>query len=310
MPTIRQLRGDYTDSVHPFSAVWSGPRGVRLWGEPFRTPFRSAAKPVQLRASLKALGDPELPSEVLAVGTASHAGQPEHVALVEQVMGYFRLEQSCLLCGAHAPLHVPSHHALILSGRSPSVLHNNCSGKHAFMAAASRAQGWDADYRDPNHPLQLDIRARLTLGGSRPEFATDGCGVPSWVMSLEEMARVWQGVVLDPDPVMRGIRQAMEKHPHLTSGTDRLDEDIMAGAKESMFVKIGAQALFCMGFPERRGALVVKVHTGVGAALGLAVKASLQRLVQGAWQEPPGWNHEQLRNVVGKLVGRRVVEES
>ncbi len=310
MPSIRQLRGDYSASVHPFSAVWLGPRGLRRWGEPFRTPFRSAAKPFQLRASLHALGDPELPPQILAVGTASHAGQAEHIALVRQLLGYFRLEEDCLLCGAHAPLHGPSHHALIRAGQPPTAIHNNCSGKHAFMAAASRAQGWDSDYRAVDHPLQIDIRARLATGSSRPDYGVDGCGVPSWVMSLDEMAGAWHALVLDPDPVTRQIREAMHAHPHLTSGTGRLDEEIMAGAQEAMFVKIGAQALFCMGFPERRGALVVKVHTGVGQMLPIAVKASLERLVPGSWTAPQGWNHEVLRNVVGDAVGSRVVEET
>ncbi|MEZ4251106.1 MAG: asparaginase [Polyangiales bacterium] len=38
-------------------------------------------------------------------------------------------------------------------------LHNNCSGKHTFIRAATcgARQGWAPDYRDPEHPLQRRV---------------------------------------------------------------------------------------------------------------------------------------------------------
>ncbi|MED5373225.1 MAG: asparaginase [Myxococcota bacterium] len=309
MPSVVQLRGGHVDSVHPFTAVWVGPKGLRRWGEPFRTPFRSAAKPIQLRASLHALGDPELPLSWLALGTASHSAEPEHIRIVQEILAHFGLEDGDLLCGPHAPMHAPSHHALIQAGAPLQNLHNNCSGKHAFMAAACKAQGWDPEYRDAGHPLQRDIRERVAQCGTRPEHGVDGCGLPSWVLEVGEMATLWQLMVLDRDPVMGRIRAALREHPHLTSGTGRLDELVMAGADEAMLVKIGAQALFLMGFPRRRGALAVKVHSGVVDALGPAVQASLARMVPGAWTRPPGWNLEVFRNAVGRVVGNYEVQE-
>lgn len=314
MPRVLQLRGGHLEAVHPFSAVAvrDGEVVGRL-GEEWTTTWRSAAKPLQLWCSLEALGDPEdLSSEQLAVGAASHAGQPEHIALVRSVLRRFGVEEAELSCGGHPPIFDGATEALYRSGGEVQPIHNNCSGKHAFMLGACRLQALPGDYRDPGHPLQLRIRDRITeWAGEAPEHGVDGCGVPTWVLPLTAMARAWAAMAESfqgGDDRLARITRAMMQHPHLTSGTGRLDEEIMSGRREGMVVKVGAAALYCMAFPERRLGVVVKVHTGQSQMLGAAVEAALDHLVPGAWERPEPWDWCRVRNAVGREVGGLFVE--
>ncbi|MCP4807346.1 MAG: asparaginase [Proteobacteria bacterium] len=309
MAHIVCTRGGHLESVHPFSAVAvQDGQIIERIGPSWTTTMRSAAKPFQLACSLEALGDPDCSDAELAVGSASHAGEQVHVDLVRKLLGRFGVLESQLACGGHAPLWAGAHDALVRGGGHISDIHNNCSGKHTFMLAACRAQGWDGDYRDPDHPLQQRIRVGMTAwSGVAPAHGTDGCGVPSWVLPIEAMGLAWARIAEGEGRLGR-IGRAMEAHPELTSGTGRLDAAVMAGKQERMIVKIGAQALFCMAFPERRTGVVVKLHTGVSDVLGPAIEHVVDAWLPGAWSRPDDWDQHRVRNVRGVPVGEKAVQ--
>ena len=74
MARVEQWRGSQLEAVHAFSAVAVQGNSVVLgWGSPVSTTWRSAAKPFQLAVSLELLGDPDVTSEELAIGAASHS---------------------------------------------------------------------------------------------------------------------------------------------------------------------------------------------------------------------------------------------
>lgn len=317
-PRVIQTRGRCVESEHPFSAV-AVREGEVVWhvGDDRETTFRSASKPLQLACSLAALGDPEVPDTWLAVGAASHSAEPVHLALVTDILARFEVSASGLRCGAHPPVHTPSAEAILRAGGAFTDLHNNCSGKHAFMLAASHRAGWDEDYRPIEHPLQQRIAAQLAGWMEHtPTQAIDGCGVPTFVQPLSAVARGWGRVAEAMDDVTRRrgddpwtarlgrIGHAMAAHPELTSGTGRLDLDVVRAAHEPMAVKIGAMGLFCIALPARRTAVAVKVHSGAGEALPALVAWALAEAAPGAWREPDGWELRLVRNVVGREVGR------
>jgi len=314
MARVIQRRGGHAEGVHPFSAVSVREgRVVGRLGPPVRTTWRSAAKPFQLRTSLGVIGDPSLPPEELAVGAASHTAEPRHLAVVRAVLGRFGVAEEQLRCAAHAPLYRPAADAVVRAGGAFSDIHNNCSGKHAFMLAATRAGGWGSDYRARTHPLQARIRAGLvTLCGAEPDHGIDGCGVPTFVLPLAAFGRAWETLSVawsgDGDPVLGDIARAMQTHPELVSGAGRLDLDIARGAQEPLIVKIGAQALHCLALPERRLAVIVKVHSGDESALATATRTALDTLAPGAFQPQPDWDWETVRNVAGVPVGDRIAE--
>ena len=110
--TVEQRRGGLVETVHPVSVrVVEGE--VTRWavGDDIPSFWRSASKPLQLLSSLEAL-----PAELvtalddadLAVGTASHSGQPFHVDRVRHVSALLGVEEAWLKCGGHWPMHEPS----------------------------------------------------------------------------------------------------------------------------------------------------------------------------------------------------------
>ena len=306
---IEQLRGGLVETVHPVSAALSdGERTVWSIGDDVGSFWRSGSKPMQLVSSLEALGDSDLPEEDLAIGAASHSGQPFHVARVQALLARFGLDVSGLRCGAHWPVHEPS--ARELSACTP--LHSNCSGKHTFMLAAAAAQGWDPDYLPLAHPLQQRNHARIEEWcGTRAATAVDGCGVPTFFVPVRAMARAFarlahemgDGTAASLSGAGR-IGWAMYRHPQLVSGEGRLDLAVTRGAAEPLTCKIGAEGLFCIALPTRRQGLVIKVATGNTDAVAVAVKAVLAEVTPGVLPAA-GWPWETVANVVGRPVGER-----
>ena len=73
-------------------------------------------------------------------------------------------------------------------GRPDGPLGHNCSGKHAGMLAACRAHDWPLHpYRELSHPLQQ--RVAELVGPA--DVAVDGCGVPTFALTLSGMATLF-----------------------------------------------------------------------------------------------------------------------
>ena len=305
---VEFLRGGHREAVHPFSAVVvkDGREVLRL-GDEVSTYWRSACKPFQLSVSLSCL-PPEvvraLSDEELALGAASHSGQPAHVAKVRELLTRFGLDEDALQCGAHPPVHEASARAV----ETPGNVHNNCSGKHTFMLAACAAQGWARDYRPVEHPLQAKNRALLDeLGGTTHQVGVDGCSIPTFFAPLSSMARSWSRLAEEMQggsSTLGRIGRAMQRAPFFVSGDERLDLRVTTQASEPLAVKVGAEGLFCIARPATGEGFAVKVHTGNADALAVAVKHVLREAGL-AFTEP--WPWETVLNVRKREVGARVV---
>jgi L-asparaginase II len=323
--TVLHLRGGAIESRHPITAALVTPEGEVLErvGAPRTTTFRSSAKPLQLEASLDALGPAAvdaLEEADLAIGAASHHGAPMHVARVRRLLDRFGLEPSALRCGAHPPADELEAHALIRAGEAPSALHNNCSGKHAFMLAACRARGWTGDYREEDHPLQRAIRRGLEArGGEVERVAVDGCGVPTFALPLEGMARAYASLARAmaerragarpthaPTSNLGRIGWAMQRHPRVMSGERAVDGLLIADATRPIVAKVGAEGLLCVALPEQRLGLALKVESANGDARAVAIHALLARLFPGLLPDGAGERYAIVRNHEGREVGRRV----
>jgi L-asparaginase II len=306
-PVVECGRSGLLESRHPVSAVLIE-RGAVRWqvGEDLASFWRSACKPLQLSTALRQLSADvvtTLSDEELALGAASHSGQAEHTALVAALLERFGLDAADLQCGAHPPMHEPTARRV----PAPTVLHSNCSGKHTFMLAACLARGWPLDYRPPDHPLQQLNRALLDeLGGVSHGVSIDGCSVPTFHAPLSAQARVFwhvaEAMAGRGDPLLGRIGWAMQRAPFYMSGSDRLDLAVVERAAEPLTVKVGAEGLFCIARPLQSQALAIKVHSGNGDALAVAVRALLDRVgvpLEGDWP----W--ATVRNVRDVPVGER-----
>jgi L-asparaginase II len=308
---VEQRRGFALEATHAIDVVVCDKEGrvVARVGDDMLTTFRSAAKPFQLEASLAALPDglrALLTPEDLALGAASHHAEAVHVAHVESLLARLGRRVEHLYCGAHAPAHGPSAEALFARGQRPSALHNNCSGKHSFMAAAASALGAAEDYRPAEHVLQQRILAGLQarLGGAIAGTVTDGCGIPCFVLPLSAMARSYAqiAVAMATDTAGLGeIGRAMRAHPLLMSGSQAFDgwlaEHLGAVAK------VGAGGLLCIALPEQGLGVAIKARTGSDVARPAATVAVLEKFFPGLLKSEVPARFTKISNVAGAEVG-------
>lgn len=231
---------------------------------------RSALKPLQTLTMLD-LGWRPVDDASVAIATASHSGQPEHLGAVRRILDNAGLDESALQNTPDLPLHRETAEALLRGGGGRDRMHQNCSGKHAAMLATCRARGWPTDsYRDPAHPLQEAIRARLEeLAGERITTVTvDGCGAPAYAVSMRGLARSFTAVA------STRVGAAMRAHPHLVGGTGR-DVTALMTALPGMTAKDGAEGVFAVAVDDAV-AVVVKIEDGAGRARTPVLVAALR----------------------------------
>src|SRR6202521_2638150 len=193
-------------------------------------------------------------------------------------------------CGAPPPIHAPSAQALARSGREPSALHNNCSGKHAgFLCFACATAADPAGYPDPAHPVQRAVKAALEgIAGVALDdrnCAIDGCSAPTWALPLEKLAhgfaRFGSGRGLDPHRAEAAarIRAACAARPYLVAGTGRFCTRIMAHFGGRVLVKGGAEGVLCGALPEAGIGVAIKCDDGAARAAEVAMAALISRLL-------------------------------
>ncbi len=289
---VEVLRGERPESWHRVRlCVTDADGGVRLSVGPVDEPVfpRSAVKPFQAlplvasgAADAFALGEAEI-----ALACASHSGEPEHVERVRGWLARIGAGPAELACGAHPPLDPEVAAALLKSGQDPTPLHNNCSGKHAGMLTLARHLGVPSDgYLHPHHPVQraiFDILRELTGEPLQQPPGIDGCGVPTWPISLRSLARAaarfatGAGITAATAEAARRILRACRKHPHLVAGSGRPCTRIIPRLAEGM-VKAGAEGVYLAILPEIGCGLALKVEDGGGRAAPVALLAALDAL--------------------------------
>jgi L-asparaginase II len=230
--------------------------------------LRSSAKPFQLLPLIESGAADRFgfTEAELAIIAGSHSGEPRHVAVVQSILNKIGLPDSALQCGVHVPFNPDSAKALRAAGREPTVLYNNCSGKHAGMLAQAIDRGLSTiDYLDPQHPIQVAIRKRLAeLGGVAFDeigIGADGCSAPCFAMPLHASALAFAKLADAKPGSLQRVAQVMMAYPEMVAGEGRLDTDLMRAEPGRIVSKGGAEGYHGMG--------LVMEH---GPALGVAIK--------------------------------------
>jgi L-asparaginase II len=252
---------------------------------------RSAIKALQALALVEsgAADRYRLNDEELALACASHSGEPAHVDGVSRMLAKSGLDASALACGVHWPINQAAAFALAKTG-APTALHNNCSGKHAGFLCLACAMGIDhADYWRPDHPVQQSVCGVLEdLTGARlgPECrAVDGCSVPTWAIPLKNLAHAFakfgtgRGLSSERAAAAARLRAACAKHPWHVAGTGRFCTEIMKLFGARVFVKTGAEGVFCGALPEQGLGIAVKCDDGAGRAAEVIIATIIGRFL-------------------------------
>jgi len=292
---VEVLRGGNVESAHHGSvAVFDGD-GKPVWelGDTARPVFpRSAVKAIQAlpfvesgAADAYGFGEKEL-----ALACSSHSGEAAHAELAAAMLEKAGLDASALECGAHWPMNQAATVALARSGASPSALHNNCSGKHSgFLCTCAHAGMNHHGYVKADHALQDMVRGALedVTGAAHGEEnrGTDGCSIPTYAVPLRNLARAFarmatgRGFGPQRAGAARRLLAACMAEPFLVSGTGRADVALMGAAPGRIFVKTGAEGVYCAALPELGLGIALKCDDGAGRAAEAMIAAVLAKLL-------------------------------
>src|SRR5207302_4735079 len=140
----------------------------------------------------------------IAIACGSHSGEPIHGNAVRSMLNKIGLDESALKCGVHEPFSAEAARELTRNQKSPSVLQNNCSGKHAAMLAWARHVGAPTgSYDDWRNPVQQAIAKTVSDFSDTPleqnAVGVDGCGVPVFGIPVRAMALMYARLVGPPE---------------------------------------------------------------------------------------------------------------
>jgi len=282
---VEVVRNGFIESVHRGRVAITNPDGslASSVGADFAPMYpRSANKPLQAVGMLRAGLD--LDGELLALVCASHSGESFHLEGVRRILAMSGLDESALQMAADWPLDQQAREDAIRNGGAKSPVAMNCSGKHAGMIRTTVLAGGDiANYRDPDHPIQLAIVQAIDdlAREQATNLAIDGCGAPLYAISLYALARAFGYIASASDGAEQRVATAIRNHPEYVSGTRR-DELELHLAIPGLMVKAGAEAVYAVGLADGRG-VAVKISDGNPRARPVAMAGVLQRL---------GFDHE------------------
>ena len=223
--------------------------------------LRSCAKPLQASLLIDYGLDRafEMTSKEIAICCASHTGEKVHRDIISDLLRKFGLSDAMLKCGEHEPISETERNLLILNAEKPSILHNNCSGKHTMMLGLCKLKGWDTDnYDDLKHPLQQAIKNKIyELCELKSEYpiTKDGCGVPIHSMPLENMVKGYLNLFCDKK--YKKIKDAFLNNPYIIGGGNRTDTKIIQNSH--LIAKVGACGLCIVINTEIEEGFVVKI---------------------------------------------------
>lgn len=278
-PIAVATRNGIDESLHHGAGVVIAPDGsiaVSIGNPELAIHPRSALKPFQASAMV-GLGL-DLPHRLLAVVVASHSGEQQHLDAVAEILDRFDLSVDDLRNTPDRPHGVTAKQVSIASGVDSSRPHQNCSGKHAGMLATCRVNGWAIDsYLDPEHPLQEAITNEIDrlsgrAGGAVIDIGVDGCGAPTHLMPLIDVARSLSTMFREGSAVV----EAMAAAPALVGGTDR-DVTLWMEAVPGLAAKEGAAGVMVLGLPDGSAA-ALKIADGSDQARQ-AVTVELLRML-------------------------------
>ncbi len=278
-PLVAAIRDGLVESVHYGSAIAIAADGSTqaTAGDPLAAFYpRSSLKPLQAVAMIGA--GLELPADLLALAAASHSGAAEHRDGALRILELHGLGITDLENSTDLPYGVAEREEWLRTGGRATQLTQNCSGKHAAMAATCVINGWPVrGYLDPTHPLQQLVARTVTdLAGEQPlAISTDGCGTPLFALTLRGMARAFgrlaraagplgnasdDGASPDAPGAEAAVGLAMQQHPQMVAGEGR-DVTGLMRLLPGAVAKDGFEGVQLVGLPDG-SAVAVKISDG------------------------------------------------
>jgi L-asparaginase II len=293
---VTVTRGNHSESFHraAVSVVDADGRSIISCGDVNRRIFpRSAIKAFQALPLVESGAADKFcfDNAKLALACSSHGGEPEHVALAQEMLANTGCDCSVLACGAHWPMNEQAAYGLARQNKLPSRLHNACSGKHiGFVCLAQTIGAEPSGYHLTRHPVQREVKAAIeSLAGTDlrdEDAAIDGCSVPTWPIPLSSLAlafaRFGTGIGLSPERSRAAsrLRAACSQEPWYVGGSERFCTEMMRLLGGRVFLKFGAEGVFCAAIPEEGVGIAIKCNDGANRAAQILVAAVIRRVLK------------------------------
>ena len=266
---VNCLRGDIIEKRHRIHAVAMQGDTILLQcgNSDLITPMRSAAKPFmvwpQIETSKKC--GINLTDKQIALMVSSHNGELDHRNEVNSILALSNSTADDLFCGTHFPFFDWLYTDYFMEkDTAKRQLFHNCSGKHAGMLLLAELTGNSKkNYYEACHPVQKSIinSVKDILRITEYDYfslALDGCGVPTYCVSLQKIAASYK--LLCKDERLCRVLTAVLNEPHMIAGSERIETDIIRNCH--FFAKSGSGGIFCVLVPNEDISIALKAEDG------------------------------------------------
>ena len=291
---VEATRSGRREAIHSVHVALSDSDGSLLghFGDPnYETYERSMAKPLQLLTviGLRPSMLDECSLEEIALMSASHNGEAGHIEALNGLLERYNIAEECLTCGFHYPFVPEAICELGRDGIELSPVFHNCSGKHISMILACMAQGWPVEgYQMPGHPLQQantrTMERYAGRGGGKIPYGVDGCGVPTWWISIYSIAKIaarYGNPQFGENDLEKKIRErifdAYHKAAWYTAGTTRFGTPFNYESDGKWLGKIGGEGVYGVSFRNVGLGIGLKVMDGNSRAIAPALLYAMKK---------------------------------
>lgn len=209
----------------------------------------------------------------IALACASHSGTPRHADLATRMLERAGLADGDLECGPQVPIGAAAAVAFHRNHETPRRAHNNCSGKHAGMLATCRhCKDPTRGYTALSHPHQqriLKVLREFTGEALGPDVTgVDGCSAPNFAIPVASLAKAFaqvatgEGAAKPRRAITERIMNAAFTEPELVAGPGRFDTVVMSALPGRVFMKTGAEGVYCGALPDLGLGFAVKIDDG------------------------------------------------
>ena len=254
----------------------------------------------------------------IAISCSSHSGEQIHINVLKEWIKKTGILKKQLKCGIHNPLDETSSNKLLLSGKAPSEIHNNCAGKHLGMICGCIAHDMEIkNYVDPEHPYQKLIKSSLENFMSTKiknyTIAEDGCSAPQYAFPLTNIATSMINLIKEKEMTTKYTKslnillKSINKYPLLIGGQNRFDSNVMEATKGRIFCKGGAEGVLLFADFYKKIGGVIKIVDGNNRAIpsvAMSVFIKLKILSTNELKKLENWKVQKLFNHAKKNIGK------
>ncbi len=270
--------------------------------------LRSAAKPLQAIPFVE--NSENINPKELSIICGSHSGSKKHLLLLRNIIKKYNLPLTELQCGIHQPLDEKERERLLTNNQKPSILHNNCSGKHLGMISTCIKNHWDLKtYLNSNHKLQQKILSEIrTLSETKNiTIGIDGCSAPTFSLPIINIAKLFSNFTSSNTLSYKKIIVAMKKYPFYMGSQGQIDSELMSSSKLNLISKVGAEGIIIAAY--RGTSVIVKIADGSQKIRSSIIIELLAKL---GWIKKSDLFHRlpddliknEVRNLTKKLIGK------